>query len=162
MSPSQWKQHYWKNIQQDVNSLSSGRVNQVDIVPSIAAMYGLPMPLNSLGVMIESLLSLWDRKFIHYTLRTLRKRLATIQVNILMDNAQQIFNILNPTLSSHDEAMERRNCLDFDSDSDIKRCLKTRFSSSFENAFKSMKNQSMLDTAREELYQVLLGFILFL
>ncbi|CAH2350083.1 GPI ethanolamine phosphate transferase 2 [[Candida] railenensis] len=37
------------------------KINQIDLVPTLAALLNFPIPKNNLGVMIKELLSLWDK-----------------------------------------------------------------------------------------------------
>jgi ethanolaminephosphotransferase len=55
-------------------------ITQADLVPTIAALFDFPIPLNSLGVFLKDLLPLW--------------RNSEDQANVLKQNAYQIANIL--------------------------------------------------------------------
>lgn len=55
------------------------RIQQADLVPSLAALLGFPIPKNSLGVVLPELLQLWDPMGVK---------------NVLAQNVYQISNIL--------------------------------------------------------------------
>lgn len=56
------------------------KVIQADLVPTFAALFDFPIPLNSLGVFLKDLLPLWNK--------------PEDQANVLKQNAYQIANIL--------------------------------------------------------------------
>lgn len=94
------------------------RIQQADIVPTLAGLFGFPIPLNSLGVFLPELLNLWKSE---------RDQRA-----ILEQNAFQLANILSKTYSeefsgppSADSQMFCESQQDFTLDSDIElmKCL---------------------------------------
>lgn len=62
-------------------------VEQSDIVPTLAALLGFPVPLNNLGVIISRLLELWTVQQDQYTL--------------LYENAAQMYRIARATFPGH-------------------------------------------------------------
>ena len=86
-------------------------VEQSDIVPSLAALLGFPVPLNNLGVIIPRLLQLWTKE--------------EDQRALLLENAEQIHRIAEATFSNGpDESTINPNCsIDSGDDADILACL---------------------------------------
>jgi ethanolamine phosphate transferase 2 subunit G len=87
-------------------------VEQSDIVPTLAALLGFPVPLNNLGVLIPRLLELWTHK--------------DDQRALLYENAQQIHRIAQATFptSFAQAATSSEECpTDSADDADVLVCL---------------------------------------
>ncbi|KAJ4527634.1 major facilitator super transporter protein [Exophiala dermatitidis] len=87
-------------------------IQQSDIVPTLAALLGFPIPLNNLGVIIPRLLELWT--------------VQQDQYNLLFENAQQIHRIARATFPSTfvDRADSHQDCSKTTGDdADILACL---------------------------------------
>ncbi|KAL9613742.1 MAG: hypothetical protein Q9167_001756 [Letrouitia subvulpina] len=85
-------------------------VQQCDIVPTLAALLGLPVPLNNLGVLIPQFLRFWS----------LRDR-----ISIMRQNAEQLFTVTQASfndLSSH-TTIESSSCDATKSDGEKLGCL---------------------------------------
>jgi ethanolaminephosphotransferase len=91
-------------------------VEQSDIVPTLAALLGFPVPLNNLGVIIPYLLELWTRPEDQYAL--------------LYENALQIYRIAEATFpNSFTEASTPPDCSATSGDEpDMLACLWRRVS----------------------------------
>ncbi|KAF2666431.1 alkaline phosphatase-like protein [Microthyrium microscopicum] len=64
------------------------RIEQSDLVPTISALLGFPIPKNNLGVMIPEFLPLWQN--------------PKDQLNLLLRNSQQILSIVKATFPAID------------------------------------------------------------
>ncbi|KLJ08907.1 hypothetical protein EMPG_15670 [Blastomyces silverae] len=63
-------------------------VEQSDIAPTLAGLLGFPIPLNSLGAFIPGFLPMWKHGF--------------ERLNILMENARQIRNVVKTTFPAYE------------------------------------------------------------
>lgn len=65
ISPKFKKLEESKNLNAPINNSENysyfNRINQIDLVPTLAALLNFPIPKNNLGVMIKEHLSLWDK-----------------------------------------------------------------------------------------------------
>lgn len=86
-------------------------VQQSDIVPTLAALLGFPIPRNNLGIIIPGLLDLWSN--------------AEEKYSLLYENAKQISAIAQATFpSAFDIDFTEADCkITWDNDADILGCL---------------------------------------
>lgn len=101
------------------------KIAQGDLVPTFAALFDFPIPLNSLGVLLKDLLPLWKPKN---------------QANVLKQNAYQLANILEssyPGFKTLDAEREMfcESLINFDDISDLERlkCLWWHVQGSFDS-----------------------------
>lgn len=92
------------------------KITQADLVPTIAALFDFPIPLNSLGVFLKDLLPLW--------------KLPADRANVLQQNAYQLADILESSYPGFktidaESAMFCESQIDFDDVSDLEhlKCL---------------------------------------
>lgn len=81
-------------------------VFQIDIVPTLAALFNFPIPKNNLGVIIPDILELWPE--------------VTLKKKVLLENCHQFMNLLRRQSSllhseRQDIEMKYRSLLDLDS-----------------------------------------------
>ena len=69
-------------------------VEQSDIVPTLASLLGVPIPLNNLGIIIPAILDLWPR--------------ASDRLQILHANSQQIANLAKATYEDQFDLYARK------------------------------------------------------
>ncbi|KAL9080277.1 MAG: hypothetical protein Q9157_000927 [Trypethelium eluteriae] len=62
-------------------------VEQSDVVPTLAGLLGVPVPKNNLGIFIEGALGFWDDE---------------AQLQLLLQNARQVLNIVQATFPDED------------------------------------------------------------
>ncbi|KAL9091892.1 MAG: hypothetical protein Q9165_004644 [Trypethelium subeluteriae] len=62
-------------------------VEQSDVVPTLAGLLGVPVPKNNLGIFMESALGFWDDE---------------AQLQLLLQNARQVLNIVQATFPGED------------------------------------------------------------
>ena len=92
-------------------------IEQSDVVPSLAALLGFPMPLNNLGVIIPQLLHLWTHQQDQYAL--------------LYENAEQIARIAQATFPNafHTDSLSPKECSTASGDdAEVLACLWTQVS----------------------------------
>lgn len=83
-------------------------VDQSDIVPTLAALLGFPIPMNNIGTIIPQFLSFWPAGILYKTLMIISDinifYSGNQQVQIHLQNLQQIFHLIKATfLSFHDD-----------------------------------------------------------
>jgi ethanolamine phosphate transferase 2 subunit G len=104
------------------------KVEQSDIAPTLASLLGFPIPLNSLGIVIPTLLELWPQ--------------ASDKLDLLVANAQQIAEVAHAT---YPEAFKKfsssQACASANSDAEFLSCAWFET----QNAFQAVK-QSELST----------------
>lgn len=76
------------------------KINQIDLVPTMASLLNFPVPKNNLGVLIRDLLPLWDSN--------------DSKVKVLEENCKQLFLLVRAKYSSDDnsETMEKWDSID--------------------------------------------------
>jgi len=96
------------------------KVEQSDIVPTLAGLVGTAIPRNNLGVFIKSLLGLWDE--------TSRKKL-------MEGNAKQLYEIANARYSDFDKRGPFvGDCNSHDSEADTLACFWNEAKEGFESS----------------------------
>lgn len=92
------------------------KIAQGDLVPTFAALFDFPIPLNSLGVFLKDLLPLWSQ--------------PSSQTTVLQQNAHQLANILDSSYPGFKKIDAERDMfcesqIDFDDVSDLEhlKCL---------------------------------------
>ncbi|KAF1811998.1 alkaline phosphatase-like protein [Eremomyces bilateralis CBS 781.70] len=88
-----------------------GTVEQSDLAPTLAGLFGFPVPLNNLGVFIETFLPLWPN--------------GKDRLQLLKQNARQMLSLVKETFRSEDfePSTKRDNCNDMDSEGAELACL---------------------------------------
>lgn len=108
------------------------RVEQSDVAPTLAALLGFPVPRNNLGIVIPSLLRLWDggmSSFIQRLSAVIWKLLALTPsgdtIDILDQNAKQVLAVLQETFPGipFDGRMPADACTENSSDGIRLACL---------------------------------------
>lgn len=78
--------HHEAPLVDDVNFQYYSRVSQIDLVPTLAALLNVPIPLNSLGVLIPDFLGLWGD--------------SNLQKDILLKNCEQLIHLVRERYSN--------------------------------------------------------------
>lgn len=77
------------------------KIEQSDIVPTLAGLLGFPVPLNNLGVFIKDFLPLWDKCMVELPNVSVDLLIpflvANDQMQLLLRNALQILDIVKST-----------------------------------------------------------------
>ncbi|KIX09141.1 uncharacterized protein Z518_00219 [Rhinocladiella mackenziei CBS 650.93] len=108
-------------------------VQQSDIVPTLAALLGFPIPRNNLGVIIPRLLELWA--------------IPQDQYNLLYENAEQILQIAQatfPSSFSKDPASSQECSVDSQDDAESLACLGVKVSQALEEKPPSITSMANL------------------
>lgn len=71
-------------------------INQIDLVPTLAALLNFPIPKNNLGIIIKDLLGLWDLE---------------AQISILIENSVQFMNIYKSKYTNDGDILNEWNIL---------------------------------------------------
>ncbi|CUM65791.1 uncharacterized protein PRCAT00003439001 [Priceomyces carsonii] len=77
-------------------------VNQIDIVPTLAAMLNFPIPKNNLGIFLDEFLDLWLSPY--------------SKVNILRQNCAQFVNLLKVNFGTNNEVLRKWSHLSGEND----------------------------------------------
>ncbi|KAI1006760.1 GPI ethanolamine phosphate transferase 2 [Podosphaera aphanis] len=105
-----------KTVNKEVKASGSDRddfryhsyIDQADIAPTLAGLFGFPVPMNNLGVFIPQFLSFWND--------------ASDRTKILMQNAKQILTVVSEVYPSFEDEGPAENCHMFDNGVDELAC----------------------------------------